>query len=117
MSTAAPPLAADLEAGLRRSNWRRSAGPPRAAPRRQGPTSGTRAAAHALVEAEVAARDASMTAARLKAAGFPVKKSVEDFDFPSRASRGQPWTTWPAWSGSSREPLPGGAARHRQATY
>lgn len=35
----------------------------------------------ALVEAEVAARDASMARARLKAACFPVKKSFEDFDF------------------------------------
>ena len=33
------------------------------------------------IEAEVAARDASMAAARLKAAGFPVKKSFEEFDF------------------------------------
>jgi len=35
----------------------------------------------ALAEAEVSARDASMAAGRLKAAGFPMKKSFEDFDF------------------------------------
>ena len=39
----------------------------------------------ALVEAECAARDASMAAARLKAANFPVKKSFQDFDFSASA--------------------------------
>lgn len=32
----------------------------------------------ALVEAEVSARDASMAAARLRAAGFPVKKTLDE---------------------------------------
>ena len=82
MSTAAPPLPADLEAGLRRLKL--------ATFRRQAPELMADAKAQrwapedllrALVEAEVAARDASMAAARLKAACFPVRKSLEDFDF------------------------------------
>ncbi len=34
----------------------------------------------ALVEAEITARDASNERARLKAATFPVLKTIEDFD-------------------------------------
>jgi DNA replication protein DnaC len=82
MSTAAPALPADLEAGLRRlklATFRRRA--PEllqdAKVQRWAPEELLRA----LVEAEVAARDASMAAARLKAANFPVKKSFENFDF------------------------------------
>lgn len=33
-----------------------------------------------LIEAEVAARDASNQRARLRAAGFPVVKTIEEFD-------------------------------------
>ena len=86
MSTAAPALPADLEAGLRRlklATFRRRA--PElladAKVQRWAPEELLRA----LVEAEVAARDASMAAARLKAAGFPVRKSFEHFD-PSASS-------------------------------
>ncbi len=81
MSTAAPPLPADLEAGLRRlklATVRRIA--PEvllsAKTQRWAPEETLRT----FVEAEVAARDASMAAARLKAAGFPVRKSLEGFD-------------------------------------
>ena len=78
MSTAAPPLPADLEAGLRRlklATFRRAA--PElfqdAKAQRWSPEELLRA----LVEAEVSARDASMAAARLRAAGFPVKKTLD----------------------------------------
>lgn len=82
MSTVAPALPADLEMGLRRlklATFRRRA--PEllqdAKTQRWAPEELLRA----LVSAEVAARDASMAAARLKAANFPVKKSFDDLDF------------------------------------
>ncbi|HXZ71108.1 MAG TPA: IS21-like element helper ATPase IstB [Streptosporangiaceae bacterium] len=76
-----PPLPADLEAGLRRLKL--------AAVRRSAPevllTAKTQRWApeellRTLVEAEIAARDASNTANRLKAAAFPVAKTLESFD-------------------------------------
>lgn len=82
MSTAAPALPADLEAGLRRlklASFRR------AAPELLADAKAQRWAPEellrALVEAECTARDASMAAARLKAAAFPVKKSWDEFDY------------------------------------
>lgn len=82
MSTDAPGLPADVEAGLRRLKL---ATLRRAAPELLQDARAQRWAPEqllrALVEAEVAARDASMARARLKAAGFPVRKSFEDFDF------------------------------------
>nr|WP_306254997.1 IS21-like element helper ATPase IstB [Ornithinimicrobium cryptoxanthini] len=45
----------------------------------------------ALVEAEVAARDASNERTRLKAAGFPVIKTIEEFDL---AASSIPAPTW-----------------------
>ena len=52
-----------------------------------------------LVEAEISARDASNTANRLKAAAFPVIKTLEGFDVPPRPSRPPPSTTWLTWNG------------------
>lgn len=76
-----PPLAADLDAGLRRlklATVRRTA--PEvlltAKTRRWTPEEVLRA----LVEAEIAARDASNTANRLEAAAFPVINTLEGFD-------------------------------------
>ena len=83
MSTAAPALAPDLEAGLRRLKL--------AAVRRLAPeiliTAKTQRWApeellRTLVEAEIAARDESNARGRLKAAGFPVTKSLEEFQVP-----------------------------------
>ncbi len=45
----------------------------------------------ALVEAEITARDASNERARLKAATFPVLKTIEDFDL---AASSIPAPTW-----------------------
>src|SRR5690625_884869 len=45
----------------------------------------------ALVEAEITARDASNERARLKAAAFPVLKTVEEFDL---AASSIPAPTW-----------------------
>jgi DNA replication protein DnaC len=80
--TAAPPaLAPDLDAGLRRLKL--------AAMRHLAPelliTAKTQRWApeellRTLVEAEIAARDASNARARLKAATFPVTKTLEEFD-------------------------------------
>lgn len=81
--TASPPpaLAADLEAALRRLRL--------AAMRRLAPelliTAKTQRWTpeeflHTLLEAELTARDASNTAGRLKAAGFPLTKTLDEFD-------------------------------------
>jgi DNA replication protein DnaC len=79
-ATVAPPLAPDLEAALRRLKL--------AAVRRLAPellvTAKTQRWApdellRTLLEAELAARDASNARARLRAAGFPVHKTLEEF--------------------------------------
>lgn len=81
MSAPAPPLAADLMAGLRRLKL--------AAMRRTAPellvTAKTQRWApeellRTLVEAEIASRDASNARARLKTAAFPVTKRLDEFD-------------------------------------
>ena len=89
MTTTAPALPADFEAGLRRLKL--------ATVRRIAPELFLDAKAQrwapeelfrALVEAEVASRDASMAAARLKAAGFPVTKSLRSSTFPPQHPEG-----------------------------
>lgn len=75
-----PPLAADLEAGLRRlklATFRRQAPElcQTARTQRWAPEDVLRA----LVEAEIAAREQSNLAGRLKLAGFPVRKSLDGF--------------------------------------
>jgi len=87
-----PPLPADLTAGLRRLKL--------AAIRQLAPelllTAKTQRWApeeilRALVEAEIAARDASNERARLKAAAFPVAKTIAEFDL---AASSIPPPTW-----------------------
>lgn len=81
MSAAAPSLRADLEAGLRRlklATFRRTA--PELFQDAKAQRWSPEELLGALVEAEVAARDASMAAARLRAAGSPVKKTLDDLD-------------------------------------
>jgi DNA replication protein DnaC len=81
MTTAPPTLAADLTAGLKRLKM---AGMRRLAPellltaktQRWNPEEFLRT----LVEAEIAARDASNARTRLRAAAFPVTKTLEEFD-------------------------------------
>lgn len=81
MNPAAPALAPDLVDGLRRLKL--------AAMRQLAPellqTAKTQRWApeellRTLVEAEIAARDASNAATRLKAAAFPVIKTLDEFD-------------------------------------
>ena len=80
MSAAAAPLAADLEAALKRLKLRRLR---EIAPevlqaaklQRWAPEELLRT----LVEAEIAARDAANAERRLRAAGFPVEKRLEEF--------------------------------------
>jgi DNA replication protein DnaC len=81
VSTTAQPLAADLDAALRRLRL--------SAIRKLAPellvTSKTQRWVpeeflRTLLEAEISSRDASNTAARLKLAGFPVSKTLEEFD-------------------------------------
>lgn len=82
--TSVPPLAADLDAGLRRlklATVRRSAPEVLLTAKTQRWT--PEEVLRTLVEAEIAARDASNAANRLKAAGFPVIKTLEGFDVTS----------------------------------
>ncbi len=81
MTAAAPPLAPDLNQGLRRLKL--------AAMRQLAPelllTAKTQRWApeellRTLVEAEISARDASSARTRMKAAAFPVIKTLEEFD-------------------------------------
>ena len=81
MSAAAPPLAADLNDGLRRLKM--------AAMRRLAPellvTAKTQRWSpeeflRTLIEAEITARDESNARTRLRVAAFPVAKRLEDFD-------------------------------------
>jgi DNA replication protein DnaC len=81
MATAAPTLAPDLQAALRRlklATMRKMA--PEllvvAKTQRWSPEEFLRT----LVEAEIASREASNARARLKAAAFPVTKTLDDFD-------------------------------------
>ncbi len=86
--TSVPPLAADLDAGLRRlklATVRRSAPEVLLTAKTQRWT--PEEVLRTLVEAEIAARDASNTANRLKAAGFPVLKTLEGFDVTSSSIR------------------------------
>jgi DNA replication protein DnaC len=80
MSAAAPPLAPDLAAGLKRLKLAtiRAQAPEvlqTAKTQRWSPEELLRT----LVEAELAARDRANLAARLKLAGFPVAKTLDDF--------------------------------------
>ena len=81
MSTTAPVLPADLEAGLRRLRL--------SAMRRLSPellvTAKTQRWSpeellRTLVEAELSSRDESNTRNRLRQAAFPVRKTLEEFD-------------------------------------
>ncbi len=81
MSTTPPPLAADLDAALRRLRLRamRTMAPELlvvAKTQRWRPDEFLRT----LVEAELASRDASNAAGRMKTASFPVTKSLDEFD-------------------------------------
>jgi DNA replication protein DnaC len=81
MTAAAPPLAADLAAGLRRLKLAtmRQLAPElliTAKTQRWAPEELLRT----LIEAEISARDASNAAARMKAAAFPVTKTLEELD-------------------------------------
>jgi DNA replication protein DnaC len=74
-------LAADLDAGLRRlklATVRRTAPEVLLTAKTQRWT--PEELLRTLIEAEIAARDASNEANRLKAAAFPVRKTLESFD-------------------------------------
>jgi DNA replication protein DnaC len=82
VSTAPPPLAADLNDGLKRLKM--------AAMRRLAPelliTAKTQRwnpeeFLRTLVEAEITARDESNARTRMRQAAFPVRKTIEEFDF------------------------------------
>jgi DNA replication protein DnaC len=81
VSTTPPPLAADLNDGLKRLKM---AAMRRIAPellvtartQRWNPEEFLRT----LVEAEIAARDASNARTRMRSAAFPVRKTLDEFD-------------------------------------
>ena len=116
-AAAPPPLAPDLAAGLRRLKL--------AAMRRLAPelliTAKTQRWApeellRTLVEAEITAREASNARTRLKAAAFPVTKTLEEFD-RSRLHDPRRDPGLPGLAGMDhrpREPVPGRPGRHRQ---
>jgi DNA replication protein DnaC len=81
MTAAPPPLAPDIEAGLRRLRLSaiRSLAPElmvTAKTQRWKPEEFLRV----LIEAEIASRDLSNARARMKVAAFPVRKTLEEFD-------------------------------------
>ena len=99
-ATAPPPLPADLTEGLKRLKM--------AAMRRLAPELLVTAKTQrwnpeeflrTLVEAEIAARDASNARTRLRAAAFPVTKTLEEFDVGASSIPRRPSTTSPPWSG------------------
>ena len=117
MTAAAPPLAADLTEGLRRLKL--------AAMRRLAPelllTARTQRWApeellRTLVEAEISARDASNARTRLKAAAFPVTKTLDEFDLGVSSVPPATFAYLASleWITARREPVPGRAGRHGQ---
>ena len=93
MTTKTPPaLPADLTAGLRRLKLStiREFAPElllTAKTQRWAPEEVLRT----LIEAEVAARDASNERTRLKAAGFPIVKTIEEFDLSASSIPAPTW--------------------------
>ena len=96
-----PALAADLDAGLRRLKL--------AAMRRLAPELMVTAKTQrwspeeflrTLLDAEMTSRDESNARARMKAAAFPVIKTIAEFDVARPRCRRPPSTTSPRWSGS-----------------
>jgi DNA replication protein DnaC len=113
-----PPLAADLDAGLRRLKLapvRRTAPEVLITAKTQRWT--PEEVLRTLVETELAARDASNVVNRLKAAAFPVPKTLESFDLAASSIQPKVFAylsslngyehnrTWP----SSDPPAPGKA--------
>ena len=117
MTAAAPALDADLVAGLKRLKLATSGPSPPRSSRRPRPSAGRpKSVLRALVEAEIAARDDSNARTRLHAAGFPVAKTLEEFNVG--AVVGPPGDLRlpgvPGVAPGGGEPLPGRPRRHRQ---
>ena len=92
MNAPAPALPADLTAGLRRLKLgaMRQLAPElllTAKTQRWAPEEVLRT----LIEAEIASRDASNTRARLKAAAFPVIKTIEEFELSASSIPAPTW--------------------------
>ena len=80
MTAAAPPLAADLTEGLRRLKLAAMRRLPPSCCSPRIPSGGHQELLRTLIEAEISARDASNARTRLKAAAFPVTKTLDQFD-------------------------------------
>jgi DNA replication protein DnaC len=107
MSTAPPPLAADLNAGLRRLKL--------AAVRRLAPelliTAKTQRwnpeeFLRTLIDAEITARDESNARTRMRQAAFRSPSAWKTLTSPRPRSPRPPSTTWPAWNGSAAKRTP-----------
>lgn len=95
-----PPPAADLDVGLRRLKLaavRRSASEVLITAKTQRWT--PEEVLRTLVETELAARDASNVVNRLKAAAFPVPKTLESFDLAASSIPPKTLTTCRVWNG------------------
>ena len=117
MTTTPPPLAADLEAGLRRLRLSaiRTLSPEllvTAKTQRWKPEEFLRV----LIEAEIASRDLSNARARMKVAAFPVTKTLDEFDVAASSVKQQTfdYLVEPRVDQGQGEPLSGGAGRHGQ---
>lgn len=101
VSTTPPALSADLETGLRRlklASMRRLAAELLVTAKTQRST--PEEFLRTLIEAEIAARDQSNTRTRRRLAGFPVTKTLDEFQVAASPSRRPRSTTWPASNGS-----------------
>ena len=101
MSTAPPALPSDIEAGLRRLRLSaiRMLSPEllvTAKTQRWKPEEFLRT----LIEAEIASRDASNAVNRLKAAAFPVTKTLDEFDVAASSVKPATFAICPASNGS-----------------
>ncbi len=84
VSTAPPQLAPDLAAGLRRLKLAAMRGlAPELLVTAKSQRWSPEELLRTLIEAEITARDASNARARLKAAAFPVHKTLDEFDVPA----------------------------------
>ena len=117
MTATPPPLAPDLEAGLRRLRLSaiRKLSPEllvTAKTQRWKPEEFLRT----LIEAEIASRDLSNARARMKAAAFPVTKTLEEFDVAASSVKQQTfdYLSEPRVDQGQGESLSGRTGGHRQ---
>ncbi len=96
------PLAPDLVAGLKRLKLARiRAMAPETLQQAKTQRWTPEELLRTFVEAEITARDAANLRQRQTAAGFPVRKTLDQFKVQPPACRRPPSTTSPRWNGSA----------------